>query len=96
MTVVGLGAALALAGAAQAKEHEEEIINQSEVPAAVQQAAEKAANGAKIVRWEKEGKNYEAVIEKQGKEWGYVFDAKGKMKGKHDEASEKGEKEEKH
>ncbi len=96
MTVIGISAALTLAGVAQAREHEEENINRSDVPATVQQAAEKATNGAKIVRWEKEGKNYEAVVEKDGKEWGYVFDAKGKMKSRHDEASEKSEKEEKH
>ena len=70
---------------------EEENLNASEVPAAVQQAAEKVASGGKIVRWEKEGKNYEAVIEKSGKEWGYKFDANGKMKGRHEESKEKDE-----
>jgi YD repeat-containing protein len=93
---IAVSAALVLAGAAQAKEHEEKELNSSDVPAAVQKAAEKKANGAKIVRWEKEGKNYEAVIQKDGKEWGYTFDASGKSKGKHDEAGEKEEKGEKH
>ena len=88
-----VGAGLAFGAAAQAKEHEEENISSSDVPAAVQKAAETEAKGAKIVRWEKEGANYEAVIEKGGKEWGYKFDANGKMLGKHSEASEKGEKE---
>jgi YD repeat-containing protein len=60
----------------------------------VQKAAEKEAAGAKIVRWEKQGSSYEAVIEKNGKEWGYTFDANGNMKGRHDESKEKGEKEE--
>lgn len=91
-----VGAGLAFGTAAQAKEHEEENIDSSKVPAAVQQAAEKEAAGAKIVRWEKEGKSYEAVIEKDGKQWGYTFDASGKMKGKHDESKEEGEKGEKH
>ena len=58
------------------------------VPGAVMQAAEKQAKGGKIVRWEKEGANYEAVIEKNGKEWGFQFDANGKMLGKHDESKE--------
>jgi len=89
-----VGAGLAFGAAAQAKEHEEENIDSSKVPAAVQQAAEKEAAGGKIVRWEKEGKAYEAVIEKDGKQWGYRFDANGKMKGKHNESTEKGEKNE--
>ena len=59
---------------------------------AVQKAAEKEAKGGKIVRWEKEGGNYEAVIEKNGKETGFKFDANGKVLNKHDEANEKGEK----
>jgi hypothetical protein len=95
ITAIAVSAGLAFS-VAQAKVHEEENVDSSKVPAAVQQAAEKEANGGKIVRWEKEGKNYEAVIEKDGKQWGYTFDAKGKMKGKHDESKEKGEKEEKH
>lgn len=73
---------------------EEETLKTSDVPSAVQQAAEKVASGGKIIRWEKEGKNYEAVIEKNGKEVGYKFDATGKMKGHHNESSEKGEKDE--
>lgn len=64
-----VGAGLAFGAAAQAKEHEEENIDSSKVPAAVQQAAEKEAAGGKIVRWEKEGSAYEAVIEKDGKQW---------------------------
>ena len=87
-----VSAGLALGPAAFAAEHEEENIDSSKVPAAVQQAAEKQASGGKIVRWEKEGNSYEAVIEKNGKQWGYTFDSSGKMKGKHDEAKEKGEK----
>jgi len=89
-----VGAGLVLAGAAQAKEHEEENIDSSKVPAAVQKAAEKEAKGAQIVRWEKEGKHYEAVIQKDGKEWGYAFDSSGKLLNKHDESKEKSEKDE--
>lgn len=97
LTIAAISTGLAF-GVAQAKEkkHEEENINASDVPQAVQQAAEKETKGASIVRWEKEGKNYEAVVSKDGKEWGYKFDANGKMLGKHSEASEKGEKGEKY
>ena len=91
---MAVSAALALGPALFAAEHEEESIDSSKVPAAVQQAAEKEAGGSKIVRWEKEGKAYEAVIEKDGKQWGYRFDKDGKLKSKHDESKEKGEKEE--
>jgi hypothetical protein len=87
---------LAFGVAAQAKEHEGENINTSDVPAEVQKAAETEAQGGKIVRWEKEGANYEAVIEKKGKKWGVQIDANGKVLSKHDESKEKGEKHENH
>ena len=95
ITSVAIATGLALACVSPvAFGEEEENLNASDVPAAVQQAAEKVAKGNKIVRWEKEGTNYEAVIEKNGKEWGYKFDVKGKMKGRHEESTEKGEKDE--
>ncbi len=93
--ILAIAGALALPAFSFAKEHEEEGLKASDVPAAVQKAAEKEAKGGKIMRWEKEGGNYEAVIEKNGKEWGVQFDANGKMKGKHDESKEKGEEHEK-
>lgn len=99
ITTSAIAASVALfisAPMALSKEHEEQELKSSDVPAAVQKAADSEAKGGKIVRWEKEGKNYEAVIEKNGKEWGVKFDANGKMMGKHDESNEKGEKEEKH
>jgi hypothetical protein len=43
---------------------------------------------AAIVRWEKEGANYEAVIEKNGKQIGVEMDANGKVLSKHNEAKE--------
>src|SRR5919108_6073585 len=91
-TIAAVSAGLAFGVVAQGKEkkHEEESVSSSDVPAAVQKSAEAEAKGGKIVRWEKEGADYEAVIEKGGKEWGYKFDAKGKMMGKHDESKEKG------
>ena len=96
-TIAAVSAGLAFGVVAQAKEKEEEqSISSSDVPAAVQQTADTQAKGGKIVRWEKEGANYEAVIEKSGKEWGFKFDANGKMLSKHDESKEKGEKGEKY
>jgi len=88
-----ISAGLAFASAAQAKEkHEEEIISRADVPMAVQTAAENEAEGGRIVRWEKEGRDYEAVIEKNGKKWGVEINANGKVLGKHDERKEQREK----
>jgi YD repeat-containing protein len=100
-TIAAVSAGLAFGVAAQGKEKEnEESISSSDVPKAVQKAADKELKGASIVRWEKEGADYEAVVKKDGKEWGYKFDANGKMIGKHDESreegKEKGEKSEKY
>ena len=61
-----------------------------------QKAADGEAKGGKIVRWEREGANYEVVIEKSGKEWGIKMDASGKVLSKHEESKEMGEKHEKH
>ena len=93
LTAIAVSAALAL-GVAQAKEkkHEEENISTANVPAAVVKAANTEAKGGKVVRWEKEGANYEAVIEKDGKQTGIKIDANGKVLSKHNESKEKGEK----
>jgi hypothetical protein len=98
LTIAAVSAGLAFGTIAygHGKGEKGENINSSDVPQAVQQAADKQLKGASIVRWEKEGANYEAVVSKDGKEWGYKFDANGKMLGKHSEASEKGEKGEKY
>ena len=99
IAAIAISAGIAFGVTAQAggkKHHEEENVSSSDVPAAVQKAADKEASGGKIVRWEKEGTNYEAVIEKGGKETGYKFDANGKIVSKHDEGKEKGEKTEKY
>lgn len=93
-TAVAVGCALALPAFSFAKEHEEKELKSSDVPAVVQKAAEKEAAGGKIVRWEKEKGNYEAVIEKNGKQTGIKIDASGKVLSKHDESKEKSEKEE--
>ena len=88
-TAIAISAGVAL-GAAQAKEkHEEEIVSRADVPMAVQKAAENEARGGRSVRWEKEGKDYEAVIEKNGKKWGVEINGSGKVLNKHNEAAEK-------
>jgi len=93
-----MSAALAFGTAAQVKEkeHEEESISATNVPAAVQKAGEAEAKGGKIVRWEKEGANYEVVIDKGGKQWGVEMDANGKVVSKHNESKEHTEKGEKY
>ena len=98
ITTVAVSAGLALGVAAQAKErkHEEQSISSTDVPAAVQKAAEAEAKGGTIVRWEKEGANYEAVIDKNGKQTGIEMDANGKVLSKHDESKEHKEKGEKY
>jgi len=96
VTAIAVSAAgLAFGAAAQAKEkHEEEMISQADVPMAVQKSAKDEAKDGRIVRWEKEGKNYEAVIEKNGKKWGVEINDSGKVLNKHDESKEHKEKKE--
>jgi plastocyanin len=98
VTIAAVSAALSFSLTAQAKEekHEEQTINNSDVPAAVQQAAQAEAKGGSIIRWEKEGANYEAVIQRNGKQIGVEIDANGKMLSKHNEAKEHKEKGENH
>ena|SRR5205085_2462140 len=97
-TIAAVSAGLAFGAIAygHGNKEKEESISNSDVPQTVQQAAEKQTKGASIVRWEKEGANYEAVVSKDGKEWGYKFDANGKLLGKHSEAAEHKEKGEKY
>jgi plastocyanin len=95
-TIVSAGLALGVTVQAKEREHEEQTINSSDVPAAVQQAAQAEAKGGTIVRWEKEGANFEAVIEKNGKQVGVEMDANGKVLNRHNEAKEHKEKGEKH
>jgi hypothetical protein len=90
LTVAAVSAGLAFGVAAQAgeKKHEEHSISSTDVPAAVQQAAQAEAKGGTIVRWEKEGANFEAVIDMNGKQVGVQIDANGKVLSKHNEAQE--------
>jgi len=75
-----------------ADEEREEKVNPSDVPAAVQQAAQAEAKGGTIVRWEKEGNNYEAVIDNNGKQTGVELTPDGKVVSSHDESKEHKEK----
>jgi plastocyanin len=86
--VVSAGLAVGVAAQAKEREHEEQTISSSDVPTAVQQAAQAEAKGGTIVRWEKEGANFEAVIDKNGKQIGVEMDANGKVLSKHNEAKE--------
>jgi plastocyanin len=98
LTIAAVSAGLVFGVTAQAKEreHEGQTISSSDVPAAVQQAAQAEAKGGTIVRWEKEGANFEAVIDKNGKQIGVEMDASGKVLSKHNEAKEHKEKGEKY
>jgi plastocyanin len=93
-TAVSVGLAFGLGAQAKGREHEEQTINSSDVPAAVQQAAQAEAKGGTIVRWEKEGANFEAVIDKNGKQIGVEMNANGKVLSRHDESKEHKEKSE--
>ena len=86
--IVSAGLALSVSAQAAGKKHEEQTISSSDLPTAVQQAAQAEAKGGTIVRWEKEGANYEAVIQKNGKQTGIEMDAYGKVVSRHDEAKE--------
>lgn len=89
-----LGAVLTLGAwtTLSAHEEKEETVKMSDVPAAVQKTFKKEAAGGKIVRVEKEEKNYEIVIEKGGKQTGVEVSMDGKVVSRHDEKKEKGEK----
>jgi plastocyanin len=90
--LVSAGLTASVAAQAKEKAHEEQTISSSDVPASVQQAAQMEAKGGTIVRWEKEGANFEAVIDKKGKQIGVEIDANGKVLSKHNEAKEHKEK----
>jgi hypothetical protein len=97
-TVAAISAGLGFGVTAQAKEekHEEQTVSTADVPAVVQQAAQAEAKGGTILRWEKEGANFEAVIDKNGGQIGVEMDANGKVLSKHNEAKEHKEKGEKY
>src|SRR5204862_2043008 len=92
--VIALATGLTLSAwtALWADEEREEKINASDVPAVVQKAAQAEAKGGTIVRWEKEGSNYEAVIDNNGKQTGVELTPDGKVVSRHDESKEHKEK----
>src|SRR5436309_12568048 len=92
VAIISVGLRLGMTAQAKEKKHEEQTISSSDVPAAVQTASENEAKGGKILRWEKEGDNFEAVVENNGKERGVKIDSNGKVLSKHNEKTEKGEK----
>lgn len=71
-----------------AEEGHEATLKASDVPAAVRKAVEAEAKGGKIVRWEKEGANYEGVVKKDGKQTGIEVDPNGKVLSRHNESKE--------
>jgi plastocyanin len=87
-TVLTLGSWVPLS----AEEEKEEGLSASAVPAEVQKAAEAEAKGGTIVRWEKEGSNFEAVVEKGGKQTGVEITPDGKVVSRHNESKEHKEK----
>jgi plastocyanin len=88
IAAVSVGLAFGVTAQAKERESEEQSISSSDVPASVQQAAQAEAKGGTIVRWEKEGADFEAVIDKNGKQIGVKMDANGKVLSKHNEAKE--------
>ncbi len=97
LIVAGVVAAgLSLSVAVQANHEKEEEIDMKSLPAAVQKAMKAEAKGGKIMRVEKEGANYEAVVEKNGKQTGVEVNGDGKVVSRHDERKEHKEKGEKY
>ena len=85
-TIAAVSVGLAFGVTAQANEKRGgQTINSSDVPPAVQSAAQAQAQGGRIVRWEKEGANFGAVIDKNGRQIGLEMDANGKVLSKHNE-----------
>ena len=92
ITIAAVSAGLAFGVTAQAKEqkHDEQTMKSSDVPTAVRSAAQAQAQGGIIVRWQKEGANFQAVIDKNDRQIGLEMDANGKVLSKHNEAKEGG------
>jgi hypothetical protein len=86
--IAAIGTALSLGAAYGNEKANTQPLSSYDVPAAVQHAAQSHAKNGTIVRWEKEGANYEAVIDKNGKQLGFTFDSTGKLVNKHDASQE--------
>ncbi len=97
-TVMTLGAWTSLS----AEEENEQIVQMSDLPAAVQTTIKDKAGTNEIEKIEKKTEDgetvYEAVVNKNGKEWSIEVDANGKFLKQYEESKEKekGEKGEKY
>jgi hypothetical protein len=88
-TIAAVSVGLAFGVTTQANEkHQGQTVNSSDVPTAVQSAAQAQAQGGTIIRWEKEGANFGAVIDKNGRQIGLEMDANGKVLSKRNEANQ--------
>jgi hypothetical protein len=88
-TIAAVSVGLAFGVTTQANEkHQGQTVNSSDVPTAVQSAAQAQAQGGTIIRWEKEGANFGAVIDKNGRQIGLEMDANGKVLSKRNEATQ--------
>ena len=87
-TIAAVSVGLAFSVTTQAnEEHGGQPVKSSDVPTAVRSAAQAQAQGGRIVRWEKEGANFGAVIDKNGRQIGLEMDANGKVISKHNETT---------
>ena len=83
-----------------AEEENEEIVQMSSLPEAVQKTIKDKADSNEIEKIEKKTEKgetvYEAVVNKKGKEWSIEVDANGKFLKQYEESKEKEEKGEKY
>ena len=86
---ISVGLAFGMTTQAANEKHEGQTVKSSDVPAAVQSAAQAQAQGGTIVRWEKEGSNFGAIIDKNGRQIGLEMDANGKVLSKRNETKER-------
>ena len=89
-TIAAVSVGLAFGVTTQANEKREgQTIKSSDVPAAVQSAAQAQAQGGTIVRWEKEGPNLAQSLTRTANKLACEMDATGKLLSKRNEAKEK-------
>jgi uncharacterized membrane protein YkoI len=83
-----------------AAEEQEETVQMSSLPEAVQKTIKDRAGSNEIEKIEKKTEKgetvYEAVVKKNGKEWSIEVDANGKFLKQYEESKEKEEKGEKY
>ena len=87
IAAVSVGLAFGVTTQAANEKHAGQPVKSSDVPTAVRSAAQAQAQGGRIVRWEKEGANFGAVIDKNGRQIGLEMDANGKVISKHNETT---------